>query len=209
MTRNINTFKATREEGSVQLSQRLSRSDTVLYRFAYRNTTVSNLQVYQLLVPLLSQPVRIGIPAISYIQDRRDDPTDAHKGVYNSVDFGVSSGIFGSQSSFTRFLARNSTYHPITKRLVVSAVGQLRLAPARLETRHPQPVVPGSPATRFRASIWRRFRWPSAISPAAETRHRAFPENQAGPRDSSTGFPVGGQALTVFQHRAAFPDVRR
>jgi outer membrane protein assembly factor BamA len=35
--------------------------------------------------------------------------------------------------------------------------------------------------------------------------HRGFPENQAGPRDSATGFPVGGQALLFFNTEVRFP----
>jgi outer membrane protein insertion porin family len=202
VTSNINTFKATREEGSVQLSQRLSRSDTVLYRFTYRNTTVSNLQVSQLLVPLAG-PVRIGIPAISYIRDRRDDPTDAHKGDFNSVDFGVSSGIFGSQSNFTRFLGRNSTYYPITKKLVLArSINFGWLGP--FGNQNLQPVVPGSPDS-FSGVDLETIPLAERFFSGGGSTHRGFPENQAGPRDSSTGFPVGGEALLFFNTELRFP----
>ena len=86
--------------------------------FTYRNTRILTASINELLIPLLSQPVRIGIPSVSFIQDRRDDPTESRKGIYNTADVGVSSRIFGSQSGFTRFLGRNTTYHPIGKKLV-------------------------------------------------------------------------------------------
>ena len=79
------------QEGSVQLSQKLSRANTALYRFTYRRNSVSSLNINPLLIPLYSQPVRIGILAGSFIQDRRDDPTDSHRGVFNTADFGVAS----------------------------------------------------------------------------------------------------------------------
>jgi len=34
---------------------------------------------------------------------------------------------------------------------------------------------------------------------------RAFPENQAGPRDLDTGFPLGGKALLEFSTELRFP----
>ena len=35
--------------------------------------------------------------------------------------------------------------------------------------------------------------------------HRAFPENQAGPRDLTTGFPLGGSALLFHSTELRFP----
>ena len=37
------------------------------------------------------------------------------------------------------------------------------------------------------------------------TSHRGFPENQAGPRDLTTGFPLGGTALLFNQAELRFP----
>ena len=37
------------------------------------------------------------------------------------------------------------------------------------------------------------------------TSHRGFPENQAGPRDPTTGFPLGGTALLFNQTELRFP----
>src|SRR5574341_1507687 len=107
-------------EGSVQLTQRWTRSRTLSYRFAYRRVAVdvNTLKIQPGLIPLLSQPVRVGILSGSYLDDRRDDPTDAHKGTFNSLDLGAASRFFGSETDFFRFLGRNSTYHPIGRKLV-------------------------------------------------------------------------------------------
>ncbi len=37
--------------------------------------------------------------------------------------------------------------------------------------------------------------------------HRGFPDNQAGPRDLITGYPIGGAAFLFFQHELRFPLV--
>ena len=64
--------------------------------------------------------MRIGIPSFSLVQDRRDDALDPHSGVYNTLDLGLAEKVFGSQFNFLRFLVRNATYHPITKRTVLA-----------------------------------------------------------------------------------------
>jgi outer membrane protein assembly complex protein YaeT len=202
-TRNIRTFDAKREEGTIQVSQRLSKANTALYRFTYRHTSVSSLTIDPLLVPLLSQPVRIGLLAGSFIQDRRDDPTESHKGVYNTADFGFSSKYFGSQSGFARFLGRNTTYHPIGKRLVVArSVNFGWLQP--IGTQLAQPAVQSAGVIFSRAALEDIPLAERFFSGGGNT-HRGFPENQAGPRDSATGFPVGGQALLFLNAELRFP----
>src|ERR1019366_1574791 len=112
-SRDVRTFSFKREEGSVQLSQRLSKASTVFYRYTYRRVSVDQgtLKITPFLIPLLSQPVRVGMASFAWILDRRDDPVDPHKGIYNTVDVGLAEHAFGSQINFVLFLVRNATYH--------------------------------------------------------------------------------------------------
>jgi len=202
-TKNIRTFDAKKEEGSVQLSQKLSKANTALYRFTYRHTSVSALVIDSFLIPLYSQPVRIGILGGSFIQDRRDDPTDSHKGIYDTVDFGFASNVFGSQSSFTRILGRNTTYHPIGRKLVLArSVNFGWLAPF---TRQPQNPNVVQAADIYSGAALEDIPLAERLFSGGGSSHRGFPENQAGPRDSVTGFPVGGQALLFFNTELRFP----
>ncbi|MEO7649153.1 MAG: POTRA domain-containing protein, partial [Bryobacteraceae bacterium] len=194
-SRDVRTFAAKRQEGSVQLSQRVSKATTALYRFSYRRVSVSSVKINELALPLLSQPVRIGIASGSFFQDKRDDPVESHKGTYNTADFGLASRVFGSQADFTRFLGRNSSYYQIGKKIVfarsvnfgwLNPVGRSRLF-------HPA----GDPTQDL--PLAERF-----FSGGANT-HRGFPENQAGPRDLETGFPLGGQALLFHNAELRFP----
>lgn len=190
---DVRTFTARRREGSVQLTQRLSKVNTALYRFSYRRVTVGDVRVIQL--PILSAPARIGIAAASFVQDRRDDPVDARKGIYNTADFGYASKIFGSQADFTRFLGRNSTYYSIGKRLVVArsiAFGWLQ--PFALRTLNTGELT----ATQDIPFAERFFS-------GGGNSHRGFPENQAGPRDETTGFPLGGLAVLTHSLEGRFP----
>ena len=191
-TRDVNTFSGKREEGSVQLSQKLSKPSSILYRFSYRRVTTSNLKIDINLVPLLSQPVRIGIFSTAYIQDRRDDPTDAHKGIYNTIDIGLASKYLGSQVDFGRVLGRNATYHPLGKKLVLARETTFGdIIPFNYQSRSPNALdaIP----------------FPERFFSGGTNSLRGFPDNQAGPRDLETGFPVGGTALLLNKTELRFP----
>ncbi len=103
-SRDVRTYESQRLEGSVQLGQRLSRANTIQYRFTYRDVYVppESVKISPQLIPILAQSVRVGVAGTTFIRDRRDDPTDARRGDYNTIDFGLSTPAFGSESSFTR-----------------------------------------------------------------------------------------------------------
>ena len=50
-----------------------------------------------------------------------------------------------------------------------------------------------------------RFLCRSVSSAAARSSDRAFPEDQSGPRDPETGFPIGGNAMFFNQTELRFP----
>lgn len=203
-SRNVRTFTGTRAEGAVQLEHRLSRPSTALYRYIYRRTTIdeNTLQITPLLIPLSSQPVRAALLSGTYIQDRRDDPTDSTRGIFNSVDLSFASGYWGSQPDFFRFLGQNSTYHRLTRKLVVARTTQLGLMTpwADRELLDSAPIGFGS-SPDPRLPIAERFFAGGANS------HRGFPVNQAGPRDPTTGFPIGGGAQFLNSVELRFPLV--
>jgi outer membrane protein assembly complex protein YaeT len=187
-SRDVRTFNATRREASVQLGQKLSKASTLLYRLTFRRVDVSDLKISSVeLIPLYSQPTRIGMPGINYIEDRRDDPVDSHRGIYNTLDLGWAAKQFGSQTGFTRFVAHNATYHSIGQggRFVLA-----RAITFGWEQRLTGPLDIPLPEKFFAGG--------------AESQ-RGFPENQAGPRDPETGFPLGGKAMLMNQVELRFP----
>ena len=202
-TQDVQTFSSRRAEASVQTSQRFSRASTLLARFAYRRVSTGNVNIPSLLIPSLLQPVRIGIFSASYIQDHRDNPADAHRGFWNTVDAGVAGNFFGSQRSFYRALARNATYTPIGRNLVLARQTQVGA------------IIPFNKAaglTRFESiPLPERFFGGGGVS------MRGFGDNQAGPRDigtptqepgpanNPTGFPIGGNGLFFNNIELRFP----
>ena len=188
-SRDVRTANFRREEVSAQLSRKLSKATTVFYRFTYRLVSVSNLKVTPFLLNQLSQPVRVGIPSLNLVQDRRDDPVEPRHGIYSTLDAGVADRIFGSQVNFLRILVRNSSYHPLGKRFTLARSTQIgEIFPFH----HTGSVLDAIPL-------------PERFFGGGGTSHRGFPENEAGPRDTATGFPLGGTALFFNQTELRVP----
>lgn len=200
---NVNTFSSKREEGSVQLSQRFSKSITGQIRLAYRRVSVNSVIIPTLLIPELLQPVRIGILSATFSQDRRDNAADPHRGMYNTADIGIAGHFLGGDRSFGRVLLRNATYYRLTKNLVLARQTQFGViapfaAPAGLSEQESVPL-------------------PERFFGGGADSLRAFPYNQAGPRDTgaplqpggpagqATGFPLGGNALFFNNIELRFP----
>jgi outer membrane protein insertion porin family len=190
-SRDVRTFSYKREEGALQLSQRLSKATTLSYRYAYRLVTIdqSTLKITPLLIPLLSQPVRVGLVSINLIQDHRDDPVDPHKGYFNTIDLGLAEHVFGSQRNFVKFLGRNASYYSLGKKVVLARTtefGDIYAFHAGGDVLDAVPL-------------------PERFFGGGGSSNRAFPEEQSGPRDPETGFPIGGTALLFNQTELRFP----
>ncbi len=190
-SQDVRTYTYTRAETSAQLSQRLSKASTIFYRYAYRRVDVDqeSLKITPLLIPLLSQPVRVGIASFGWILDRRDDPVEPHKGIYNTIDVGLAHKALGSEINFARILARNATYHPIGKRFVLARITEIGELYSFKNPSNPLLSIP----------------LPERFFGGGGSSHRAFPENQAGPRDFTTGLPLGGTFLLFNQTELRFP----
>ena len=184
---DVRTFAARRVEGTVQLAQKISRANTFQYRYTFRRVTLdpNSLKIAPEAVGLLNQPVRVGLIGGSFIQDRRDDPVNSHRGVLNTVDLSYAYKGFGSETDFTRLLVRNATYYPIGREIVLARSLQF----GYIQRWGGLAEIPLS----------ERF-----YSGGAST-NRAFPDNQAGPRDTLTGFPIGGSAPFFHSTELRFP----
>jgi outer membrane protein assembly complex protein YaeT len=196
-TRDVTTFTSQRLEFATQLEQKASKSITMLYGFSYRRVRASDFPVNfdPNTIALNSRPVRVGIPSIAFIRDRRDDPIDATKGNYTIGNFGVASGIFGSEANFGRIFVQNSTYHLFKKKYVFARSTRIGFeapygnCPTCLPGQTPQ--IP----------------FPERFFEGGGNSHRAFSINQAGPRDIASGTPLGGNADFVNNLELRLPPV--
>lgn len=185
----VNTFTATRYEGSAQLVQNVSTSSSLTYRYFYRHVVASNLngKITVEEVPLFSQPTKVSGFGLTWIRDRRDNPADASKGNFNTADISVATKSLGSTASYLRFQMQNSTFKPIGRSLVFA-----RSTTFGIE----QP---------FSGSTSDNIPLPEKFFAGGGTSIRGFSLNQAGPRDVNTGFPVGGLVLLAFNQELRFP----
>lgn len=192
-TRDVRTFTAERLEGSIQAEQKLSKITTLLYRLTYRRVKVdpATLAISPAEIPLLSKPVRVGIPSITYLRDTRDDPIESHKGTFTTFDAGVASNVLGSQASFTRFFFQNSSYYTFGKRHKYVLARSTRIGVEN----------PFSGTTADTMPLPERF-----YAGGGGT-HRGFAINQAGPRDPDTGFPIGGDGLFLNNLELRLPPL--
>ncbi|HEV3375122.1 MAG TPA: POTRA domain-containing protein [Candidatus Acidoferrum sp.] len=196
---DINTFTVTRYEGGVQLTDQINRLTTLLYRYTFRKIIVTHLNIPSDEIPLFNQPTLVSAFGMTWFRDARDNPADPVKGSFNSADISLADTTIGSSASFLRFFYQNSTYHPIKRRF--SFARSLRfgiLQPYRetVSLTFPAQTTPPLPTV---------IPLPERFFAGGGTSLRGFALNQAGPRDSETGFPVGGQALLVLNQEFRFP----
>jgi outer membrane protein insertion porin family len=200
-TQDINTFTEMRYEGSVQLTDQVTPRTTLIYRYVFRKVLVSNISetINPEAIPLFQQPTLVSQFGVTWVQDRRDNPADATRGSFNSADFGVADSSIGSSASFLRIYFQNSTYHPIKRRFSFARsirFGALLPYGDTVSLTFPPPTVAPLPTV---------IPLPERFFAGGGTSLRGFALNQAGPRDATTGFPVGGQALLVLNQEFRFP----
>jgi len=215
-TLDVTTFTSKRLEGSAQIHQCFGSNDQCIvsgrppteavYSFTYRRVQASNLVISPNLIPTLSQPTRVGIPALTLIRDRRDSPLESTKGAYTTLDAGVAASYFGSEADFSRILVQNSTYYtfgknrPPEKRFVFARSTRIGIENPFGKTVIVEPDE-SVPAGATLIPLPERF-----LSGGGNS-HRGFGLNQAGPRDLKTGFPLGGSALFLNQLELRLPPV--
>ncbi len=212
-SKDVRTFASERLQGAAQVEQVLTRRgdgqpvSTLLWRYDFRRVKVdpNSLAISPELVPLLSKPVLVGMPAVTYTRDLRDDPLDPHRGNYTTLDFGFSAKAFGSASvnqsqqavdvsttataaNYLRALAQNSSYKQFWHGWVFAR--STRLGVEEKFGNHAGALAIPLPERLFSGG---------AVS------HRGFALNQAGPRDLTTGFPIGGSAMFINNFELRMP----
>jgi outer membrane protein insertion porin family len=191
---DLTTYSSSQLYGSLRFTERPNRRNTFIYDFTYRRVAIdeATIQVAPDLIPLYSQPVRVGGPGITWIRDTRDSPLDAHHGTYNTIQEFVANGAFGSQANFNRVDMSNSSYYEVGKRRWVIA----------RNTRFGMEQSWGN-------STEQQIPLPERLYAGGAQSLRGFPINQAGPRDEQTGFPIGGASVLVntLELRLPYPTL--
>lgn len=203
--------------------------DSITYRFDFRTVKASHFaqDFSPGEIAFLSLPARVGGPGFTFIHDKRDNPLVSTTGNFFTLDASAATSFFGSRSEskdpsggnislpadFGRALAQYSTYHPFGRK----SETEHKFVFARSTTlgivqpyRGTRVLPPGSCPLN---SLGEQTCVDIATVPLPEqffagggNSHRGFGLNQAGPRDPSSGFPVGGTALFVNNLELRFPE---
>ena len=230
---DVATFTSQREEGKIDLRQQFGNSgvepgtrpgpDSITYRFDFRAVKASHFAkgFSPGEIALLSLPARVGGPGFTFIHDKRDNPLESTKGDYFTLDASVAASIFGSRSetpestlptNFGRALGQYSTYYAFGKGKPEKKFVFARSTSIGIE----QPfqgthiLPPGSCPLNSAGEPTCTFATiplPEQFFSGGGNSHRGFGLNQAGPRDPSSGFPVGGTAQFVNNLELRFPPV--
>ena len=185
-SRDVLTFTDDQKGGSVTAEKRFSTSTVISGRYSFSRVEALDLsgRISTKEAQLLSRPARVAGFGGSFVSDHRDDPLDATRGSYALADAGIMYKDFGSQSpsqawpyfaNFVRLMGQYASYYQVNSHLVFARNTRVGL---------------DSPFGNH-ANI----PLPEKLFMGGSNSHRGFSINQAGPRDPTTGYPIGGNAL--------------
>jgi outer membrane protein assembly complex protein YaeT len=205
-TADVNTFASERLEGTVQLEQKYNRYTTFLYGLTFQRVAIdpNSLVIDPTLIALYSKPVFIAMPTFTAVRDRRDDPINPTKGTYNALNLGLATSALGSQTNFGRVLFDNSSYYTFKKNWVFARRTQIGIEKPYgtnnfINTENLPPNTLPVEATQIPL--------PELFFSGGSNSLRSFSINQAGPRDTMTGYAIGGQGLFVNNFEIRTPPV--
>jgi outer membrane protein insertion porin family len=191
---NVVTFASSTSEGDIRATEHPNLIDTLIYQISFRRVKVdpNTIQVAPNLIPLLSEPVRVGGPELTWVRDtRRPEPLDAQSGMYNSIQVFATDNVFlTSEANYAHFDWANSTYYALGKQKKYVLARNTRFGLERV----------------FGEAKYESIPLPERLYAGGPESLRGFPLNSAGPRDSLTGFPIGGGGAFVNQTELRLPN---
>ncbi|HWR16318.1 MAG TPA: POTRA domain-containing protein [Terriglobales bacterium] len=93
------------------------KSQNFTIRYSYRQTGLTRLLIKEL-VPQEDQHLRLSSLTATFTRDSRDSILDAHRGLYESFELGVTPSALGSSVTFARLLAQTAYYHRLPKEII-------------------------------------------------------------------------------------------
>jgi len=230
---DVSTFTSQRLEGKVDVRQQIGNPGTepgsrpgpssITYRFDFRRVKASNFTSSFSAgeFALLSLPAIVGGPGFTFIRYKSDNPLESTKGNYFTLDASDAYSFFGTRSetaagyigtNFSRTLAQNSTYHAFggkgkaERQYVFARSTTIGLEqPFRGTKVLPPGSCPLNKSGEPTCADTPTIPLPEQFFAGGGNSHRGFGLNQAGPRDPSSGFPIGGTALFVNSEELRFP----
>ena len=183
---------------SFQVERLISRkyNTRLQIRYDFNKTILSHLLVPDLVLPQ-DRNVRLSTLSTSLIRDTRDKPLDAHRGVFATVNLGITPTGLGSSANFAKLFGQYAYYKPFHSIVFANSI-RMGLSKAFAGS-----FVPTS----------------QLFFSGGGTSLRGFPLNEAGPQrivpfcaglENQTGcvnvtVPVGGRQLFILNSEVRFP----
>ena len=107
-------FAARLGDAAFQLERTLDKAKTtrLQIRYDFNKTRLSELLVPQLVLEQ-DRNVRLSTVSATLIKDTRDKPLDAHHGMFETVDVGITPTALGSSANFGKLYGQYAYYRPI------------------------------------------------------------------------------------------------
>ena len=107
------------ENGSVQLQRYLDKKkiDLLFLRYSFSQTDLTRVLIPELVLPQ-DRHVRLSTLAANLTRDTRDNPLDAHKGFYQTVELDFNDTKLGSSVDFAKLNAQAAFYKPIFHNII-------------------------------------------------------------------------------------------
>jgi outer membrane protein insertion porin family len=191
-------FTSSLGDASFQVERVIStKTNTrVQFRYDYNNTHLSHILVPDLVLNQ-DRNVRLSTASASLIRDTRDKPLDAHRGMYSTINLGITPTAFGSSANFAKLFAQYAFYRPVRSMVFANSV-RIGLASPFAGS-----FVPTS----------------QLFFSGGGTSLRSFPIDEAGPQrlvpfcnvlQNQSGcvnitVPVGGRQLFILNSELRFP----
>lgn len=191
-------FTAALGDVSLQVERVISvKTNTRLqFRYDFNKTSLSHILVPELVLDQ-DRSVRLSTVSATIIRDTRDKPLDAHRGMFTTVNFGLTPTALGSSANFTKLFGQYAFYKPVHSVVIADSI-RLGLASPFAGS-----FVPTS----------------QLFFSGGGTSLRGFPIDEAGPQrlvpfcnvlQNQSGcvnitVPVGGKELFIFNSEARFP----
>lgn len=191
-------FTAATGDLSFQVERLVSRKHNtrVQFRYDFNKTVLSHILVPDLVLPQ-DQNVHLSTFSGTLIHDTRDMPLDAHRGIFGTIDLGITPTVLGSSADFVKVYNQVAHYQPFHS---VVFANSIRIG---LAIPYAGSFVPTS----------------ELFFSGGGTSLRGFPIDAAGPQRLvpfcnvlqgqpncvNITVPVGGKQLFIFNSEVRFP----
>jgi outer membrane protein insertion porin family len=189
-------FTADFGQASLQFNHPLNTAgtDRLQFRYAFRHTSLSNLLILNF-VPRQDLSISDSTVDGEFIRDTRDNPMNATRGLFETLDLGLTPKVIGSSDNFARFFGQAAVYKKV-RRLVLADRIQLGL----------EKSLPGS-----------HVPFSDRFFSGGDNTLRGFPIDGAGPETTAilctavnvgcsakVPVPTGGPQLLILNSEARF-----